>query len=118
MNLRSCSKETFMIVYGSKVFHRGSFTVRDPFSSFTFLSYTFMHLRGPHKQLRDSRKKRTIVHRVYHFPRFFTTRLLSPMGAGSFFEVTTHLVRTAFHADILWDALKRGDGGLCITITA
>lgn len=57
MNLRSSSKETFMIVYGSEVFHRGSFTVRDLFSSFTFLSYTFMHSRGPRKQLRDSRKK-------------------------------------------------------------
>lgn len=57
MNLRSTSKETFMIVYGSEVFRPGSFTVRDPFSTFAFLSYTFMHSRGPRKQLRDSRKK-------------------------------------------------------------
>lgn len=77
----------------------------------SFFSHTFMHSRGSRKQLRDSRKKRTIVHRVYHFPRFFATRLLSPAGAGSFFEVTVHLVRTALYAYILWDALQRGERG-------
>lgn len=56
-------------------------------------SHTFMHSRGSRKQQRDSHKKRAIVHRVYHFPRFFASQLLSPAGASSFFEVTTHPVR-------------------------
>lgn len=77
-------------------------------SFFSPVSHTLMHSRGPRKQLRDSHKKRTIVHRVYHFPRFFATRLLSPAGAGSFFEVTTHPVRTTPHARTLWSAPKGG----------
>lgn len=31
-------------------------------------------------------KNETIVHRVYHFPRFFATQLSSPAGVGSFFR--------------------------------
>jgi len=80
--------------------------------AFLFLlsfSHTFMHSRKSREQHydRDSRKKRTIVHRVYHFPRFFATRLPSPAGTDSFFEVTTHPVRRMLRADVLWGALKR-----------
>lgn len=40
--------------------------------------------------IKEEKRKPTIVHRVYRFPRFFATRLLSLAGVGSFFEVTTH----------------------------
>lgn len=117
MNLRLSSEETFIIVYGSEVFRRClPFLLSPPCNLFPFLrlpsfffscSHTFMHSRGPCKQLRDSHKKRTIVHRVYHFPRFFATRLLSPAGAGSFFEVTTHPVRTTPRARIPYGTRRR-----------
>lgn len=72
-------------------------------------SHTFMHSRGSRKQLRDSHKKRTIVHRVYHFPRFFATQLSSPAGVSSFFEVTTHPVRRISSCGYLMKGGPKGE---------
>lgn len=115
MNLRSSSKETFMIVYGSEVFHRGSFTVRDLFSSSTFLSYTFMHSRGPRKQLRDSRKKTDHCSSSLPFSTFLRDATFIPCGSRfvfrSYDSPGTHCVSCGYLMGHI-EAVRREDSVL------
>jgi len=98
---------------------RFSAVARGPVILFLFsFSHTFMHSRGSRKQLRDAHKKRTIVHRVYHFPRFFVTQLLFLAGAlVRFSKLWLTRYVEYLSTDILWGWRKKGRR-FYITITA
>lgn len=119
MNLRSTSKETFMIVYGSEVFRSGSFTMRAILFPPSFLSYTFMHSRGPRKQLRDSRKKTDHCSSSLPFSTFLRDATFIPRGSRfvfrSYDSPGTHCASCGY---LMGRTEEWRDGGLCVTITA
>lgn len=119
MNLRSTSKETFMIVYGSEVFRPGSFTVRDPFSAFVPFR--------THLCIREGRANsyETLVKNGPLFIEFTISHVSSrdatfiPRGSRfvfrSYDSPGTHCATCGY---LMGRTEEWRGGGLCITITA
>lgn len=104
MNLRSRCKETLMIVYDNEVFRRGSGLAILFLPSF---SHTFMHLRGPRKQLRDSHKKKTNhCSSSLPFSTFLRNATFIPRGSRFVFSKLWLTRYVELRANILRDVLK------------